>query len=87
MHDDITVSNRMEKISKKCPCCNESFETYNYIEQPLCNRCYSVAMKMLFSGLYDDLSAKEFKAAVKKEVDLQGIKEAGIFGGQNETGN
>ena len=79
MHEDIIASNRMEKITKKCPCCNGSFETYNYIEQPLCDRCYGIAMKMLFSGMYDDLSAKEFKAAVKKEVELQEIKDAGIL--------
>lgn len=87
MHEDIIASNRMEKITKKCPCCNGSFETNNYIEKPLCNRCYSVAMKMLLSGMYDDLSAKEFKAVVKKEVELQEIKDAGILEGQNETGN
>ena len=79
MHDEIIASNRMNKITKKCPCCNISFETYDYIEQALCNRCYSVAIKMLFSGLYDDLSAKEFKMAVKKEVELQETKENEIL--------
>ena len=75
-HNEVTVRN-IEPVEKVCKCCNKTFMLLPFIEQPLCNRCYQTAVKMLFSGLYDDLSAAEFRQVVKKEV-----LEAG-----NEKGN
>ncbi|MBO7517634.1 MAG: hypothetical protein J6T31_00830 [Methanobrevibacter sp.] len=79
MKGEILIS-KTEEIEKVCPCCNNKYKLSPLIEQPLCNRCYDVAMKMLFSGLYDDLSASEFKMTVKKEVELQEIKESAKSG-------
>lgn len=55
-------------ITKKCPCCKKEYLLMPGMEQPLCDKCYNVAARMLFSGIYDDLSSKEFKDAVQKEV-------------------
>ena len=63
--NDITVQN-IEPVEKVCKCCNKTFMLLPFIEQPLCNRCYPIAVKMLFSGLYE--STAEFRQVVKKEV-------------------
>lgn len=77
---DLTASIQVINIKPKtviCKCCQKTFTIEPYIEQPLCNKCYTTAVKMLFSGMYDDLTAVEFRNAVKK-----GVLEAG-----NETRN
>ena len=68
---DFTTSlkvTNIKPITVICKCCQKTFTIMPYIEQPLCNNCYTTAVKMLFSGMYDDLTADEFRNAVKKEV-------------------
>lgn len=65
---DITVTRNIEPKEKKCPCCGEKFYIKPYVEQPLCNTCYKTSVKMLFSGNYDNLTAAEFKKAVRKKI-------------------
>ena len=74
--NDVICIRIPDKKEVVCKCCNKTFIIQSYVDQPLCNKCYTTAVKMLFSGMYDDLTTEEFRNAVKKEV-----LEAG-----NETG-
>ena len=72
----IVIAQSMKPKTMICMCCSKTFPIEPLCEQPLCNKCYPVAVKMLFSGIYDDLTAKEFRNAVRNEV----------LGTVNETG-
>lgn len=76
-NENKTIVQVFEAKKTFCMCCGKTFTVQPDIEQPLCINCYPIAVKMLFSGIYDDLTAKEFRNAVRNKV----------LGAENETGN
>lgn len=67
-NSDITVTQNIGPKEKECPCCGKKFYIEPFVEQPLCNACYKISVKMLFSGNYDNLTATEFKKAVREKI-------------------
>ena len=73
----IVIAKSMKPETTVCMCCGKTFPINSLCEQPLCNKCYPVAVKMLFSGIYDNLTAEEFRNAVRNKT----------LEAENETGN
>ena len=73
---DIVIAQSMKPETTVCMCCGKTFSIEPICEQPLCNKCYPVAVKMLFSGIYDDMTAKELRNAVRNKV-LEAENETG----------
>jgi hypothetical protein len=64
----IVIAQSMKPETTVCMCCGKTIPINPLYKQPLCNKCYLVAVEMLFSGIYDDLTAKEFRNAVRNKV-------------------
>jgi hypothetical protein len=52
-----------------CLCCGERFFAPRTIEQPLCKKCYEIAVKELFKKENGELKISDFREKVKELVN------------------
>ena len=64
----ITIIRAVEKELRCCLCCGKTFETYPYIVQDFCDRCYMVAVKEVFNKENGNLTCEEVKAKIKEKI-------------------
>ena len=69
MMKDI-ILNSIQKEYRKCLCCGKEFYVDSFIEQDFCNRCYPVVCKNVFDKANGNLTIKELKEKIKKEIEI-----------------
>lgn len=67
--DEINIINiKDEYINKVCPCCGKEFSLLRTVDQPVCDKCFAIAVKELFRKENDGLKILDFKEKVKGMV-------------------
>ena len=70
MADMIDIVVRpMEKIKKKCLCCNKEMELEIYEEQDFCDRCFPIICREVFDKANDRMTVEEVKERIRRNIE------------------
>lgn len=65
---DIVVR-PIEKIKKKCLCCNKEMEIFPYEERDFCDRCFPIVCREVFNKENDGLTVVEVKEKIRRIIE------------------
>ena len=59
----------IEKIKKKCLCCNKEMEIFPYEERDFCDKCFPIVCREVFNKANDGMTVKEIRERIRRIIE------------------
>lgn len=67
MSDIVITSSK--KIKKKCLCCENEMELFDYEDRDFCNKCFPIVCREVFNKANDRMTVKEVKERIRRIIE------------------
>ena len=59
----------IERIKKKCLCCDKEMKIFIYEDRDFCDRCFYIVCQEVFNKANDGLTVAEVKEKIRRSIE------------------